>query len=132
MKIDNNLNVYKDEDYFLPLKSIYKKCIIFFIVGLCILGILTAFFPFIYSIIIGYFVGSILSTFLLHITNKWVNETYYKDLRKISRKIHLLHQLIYVFSFAIFGAIFQSYWIVIGLVLGFLLVKFSILLSKIK
>ena len=130
MKINHDLNVYNDEKKDLQFKEIFKKGLLLFVIFSLLFSFLTIFFHPLLLLLIGFLIGSIFSFVLFYLTNKWINESYYADLKKISKKLHFIYQMVYLFTFAITGIIFQSYWIIIGLVFGFLLVKLSIFISK--
>ena len=128
MKINNNLNVYSDYDN-VEAKKIYKISIIVFAVFAVICTVLTILFNHIYSIIIGYVVGSLESVILFKLTDKWIFDAYYQNLKKVTERIHRLYQVVYLLTFFLMGFIFQSMWGVYGLVAGLLLIKISIFLS---
>ncbi len=130
MKINHDLNVYNDEKKDLQFKEIFKKGLLLLVIFSLLFSFLTIFFHPLLLLLIGFLIGSIFSFVLFYLTNKWINESYYADLKKISKKLHFIYQMVYLFTFAITGIIFQSYWIIIGLVFGFLLVKLSIFISK--
>ncbi len=130
MKINHDLNVYNDEKKDLQFKEIFKKGLLLLVIFSLLFSFLAIFFHPLLLLLIGFLIGSIFSFVLFYLTNKWINESYYADLKKISKKLHFIYQMVYLFTFAITGIIFQSYWIIIGLVFGFLLVKLSIFISK--
>lgn len=130
MKINHDLNVYNDEKKDLQFKEIFKKGLLLLAIFSLLFSFLTIFFHSLLLLLIGFLIGSIFSFVLFYLTSKWINESYYADFKKISKKLHFIYQMVYLFAFAITGIIFQSYWIIIGLVFGFLLVKLSIFISK--
>ena len=132
MKINNDLNVYDDEIVSSDHKSIYKIAIILFIILLAVSIVLTVFFNHVYSSIIGYIVGGIASVILFYVTAKLINNSHYLDLKKITKRIHIIHQIVYIVSLSILLVIFKSPFAIIGGVLGFLLIKMSIFVSNLK
>ena len=54
----------------------------------------------------------------------------YLDLKKAVKKIHVIYQITYIISFAVLLIFFRSYFSIIGLVLGLLLVKFGIFIHN--
>lgn len=132
MKINNDLNVYDDEIVSSDHKSIYKIAVIIFIILLAVSIVLTVFFNHVYSSIIGYIVGGIASVILFYVTAKLINNSHYLDLKKITKRIHIIHQIVYIVSLSILLVIFKSPFAIIGGVLGFLLIKMSIFVSNLK
>lgn len=132
MKISNKLNDYSvDEKNQKEFKSNISVCLIVGLFLLVIFIVLTLFFTYLYSLLIGFVVGAILSVILYYLTDKIINETYYLDLKKAVRKIHGIYQIVYCATFLIFIIIFKNYYVAIGLVVGFLLVKISIFIKNI-
>lgn len=132
MKINNDLNVYDDEIVSSDHKSIYKIAVIIFIILLAVSIVLTVFFNHVYSSIVGYVVGGIASVILFYVTAKLINNSHYLDLKKITKRIHIIHQIVYIVSLSILLVIFKSPFAIIGGVLGFLLIKMSIFVSNLK
>lgn len=125
MKINDGLNVYEDQiDE--QQKSIYKYCLFVFLVCLTISIVISVIFENSYPLVISYIVGSLVSVFLYYITSKLINDSYYLDLKKAVKKIHVIYQITYIISFAVLLIFFRSYFSIIGLVTGLLLVKFGI------
>lgn len=129
MRINDNLNVYDDNDNS-KTKIIYKSAIIIFAFLLLISIVLTIFFKEVYSSIIGILVGSVISVVLFNLIEKRINSTYYLDLKTQAKKIHIIHQITYICSFLIIILIFKDIFCVIGLTLGLLLIKMAIILSS--
>lgn len=125
MRIDNKLNTYDNKDNE-QQKNIYKRAIIIFAILLVLIGCFTFFFKQIYTILIGYVIGSVLSCVLFYLVNKGINEAYYEDLKKAVKKIHLIHTITYLLTFISMLLIFKTVWVVIGLAIGLLLIKMSI------
>ena len=132
MKINNDLNVYDDEIVSSDHKSIYKIAVIIFIILLAVSIVLTVFFNYVYPSIIGYIVGGIASVILFYVTAKLINNSHYLDLKKITKRIHIIHQIVYIVSLSILLVVFKSPFAIIGGVLGFLLIKMSIFVSNLK
>lgn len=132
MKINNDLNVYDDEIVSSDHKSIYKIAVIIFIILLAVSIVLTVFFNHVYPSIIGYIVGGIASVILFYVTAKLINNSHYLDLKKITKRIHIIHQIVYIVSLSILLVVFRSPFAIIGGVLGFLLIKMSIFVSNLK
>ena len=130
MKINNNLNVYDDNEN-TEIKKINKIALIIFIFFALISIILTVFFPSHYSIIIGYVLGSIVSVILFKLIEKNIYSAYYEDLPKTTKKIHKTHQFMYLCTFIIIALIFKNPFSVIALALGLLLMKISIFIFNI-
>lgn len=129
MKINDGLNVYEDQiDE--QQKSIYKYCLFVFLVCLTISIVISVIFENSYPLVISYIVGSLVSVFLYYITSKLINDSYYLDLKKAVKKIHVIYQITYIISFAVLLIFFRSYFSIIGLVLGLLLVKFGIFIHN--
>lgn len=131
MKIDSGLNVYEDNLISYEHKQIYKVAIIIFIVLLAVSIILTVIFPHLYSIIIGYGFSGIASMVLFYITSKYINSSHYLDLKKVTKRIHVIHQIVYLVSLALLLTIFKNPFVIISSVLGFILIKMSIFISNI-
>ena len=129
MKINNNLNVYDDNEN-LETKSIYKVAIIVFAFFALVSVILTIFINRLYPIIIAYVLGSAISIILFKIIERNINGSYYEDLPKATRKVHKLHQIIYLCSFIIIAIIFQEPFSIMALALGLLLIKISIFINN--
>ena len=131
MKINNNLNVYDDSEN-KDIKLIFKiaSCIFAFFAVISI--VLTIFINRLYPIIIGYILGSIISVVLFTLLERNINGAYYEDLPKVTRKIHKLHQLVYLLSFIFIALVFKDVFAVIALALGLMLIKFSIYVCNIK
>ena len=129
MKINDGLNVYEDQiDE--QQKSIYKYCLFVFLVCLTISIVISVIFENSYPLVISYIVGSLVSIFLYYITSKLINDSYYLDLKKAVKKIHVIYQITYIISFAVLLIFFRSYFSIIGLVSGLLLVKFGIFIHN--
>lgn len=129
MKINDGLNVYEDQiDE--QQKSIYKYCLFVFLVCLTISIVISVIFENSYPLVISYIVGSLVSVFLYYITSKLINDSYYLDLKKAVKKIHVIYQITYIISFAVLLIFFRSYFSIIGLVTGLLLVKFGIFIHN--
>lgn len=129
MKINDGLNVYEDQiDE--QQKSIYKYCLFVFLVCLTISIVISVIFENSYPLVISYIVGSLVSVFLYYITSKLINDSYYLDLKKAVKKIHMIYQITYIISFAVLFIFFRSYFSIIGLVSGLLLVKFGIFIHN--
>ena len=94
--------------------------------------VLTIIFPSLYSLIIAYIVGSIVSIILFKLTNKNIDEAYYLDLKKAIKKIHAMHQLIYLLMFLGFAFIFKNVFTIIALTIGLLLMKIAIVFTNKK
>lgn len=129
MKINNNLNVYDDNDN-QEIKGIYKIAIITFVFFALIAIILTIFINHLYPIIITYILGSIISVILFKIIERNINGSYYEDLPKVTKKIHKLHQVVYLCSFIVVALIFQEPFSVLALALGLMLMKLSIFINN--
>ena len=125
MKINNNLNVYDDNEN-KDSRLIFKIAIFIFVFFVLISIVLTIFFNHLYSIIISYIIGSIISVILFSLLQRNVYGSYYEDLPKVTKKIHKIHQLVYLFSFAAIALIFRNPFAVIALAMGLMLIKFSI------
>lgn len=129
MKINDGLNVYEDQiDE--QQKSIYKYCLFVFLVCLTISIVISVIFENSYPLVISYIVGSLVSVFLYYVTSKLINDSYYLDLKKAVKKIHVIYQITYIISFAVLLIFFRSYFSIIGLVTGLLLVKFGIFIHN--
>ena len=131
MKIDSGLKVYDDNLISEEHKQIYKIAIIIYIILLAVSIILTVIFPHLYSIIIGYGISGIASMILFYITSKFINNSHYLDLKKATKRIHIIHQVVYLVLLALFLVIFKNAFVIISSVLGFILVKISIFISNI-
>lgn len=130
MKIDSGLTNYDEQTTSNDQKRIYKLAIIVLVLLLGISGVLTVFFNHIYSLIIGIFIGGIGSITLFYITTKLINTSHYLDLKKTTKKIHIIHQLTYVLSLLICFLIFYNPFVIIGLVAGFLIIKVAIIIHN--
>lgn len=129
MKINNNLNVYDDNEN-IETKSILKVAIIVFVFFALVSIILTIFINHLYPIIIAYVLGSAISIILFKIIERNINGSYYEDLPKSCKRIHRVHQIVYLCSFIIIGIIFQEPFSIIALALGLMLMKISILINN--
>ena len=130
MKINNNLNVYDDNEN-KDSKLIFKIASIIFAFFTLVSVVLTIFFNHLYSIIISYILGSIISVILFVFIERNINGAYYDDLIKVTKKVHKFHQIVYLFSFIIVALIFKNPFSVIALAIGLMLIKFSIYIFNI-
>ena len=130
MKTNNNLNVYDDFEN-KDTKLIYRIAIFTFVFFALVSIILTIFFNHLYPIIIGYVLGSIISVVLFKLIERNINGSYYEDLPKATKKVHKMHQIVYLLSFIVIALIFKEPFSVIALTLGLLLMKISIFIYNV-
>ena len=131
MKIDRGLNVYDDNVISDEHKHIYKIAILIFVILMAVSIILTVIFPHLYSIIIGYAFSGVASIVLFYITSKFINNSYYLDLKKVTKRIHIIHQIVYLLTLGLLLIIFKNPFVIISSIIGFLLIKISIFISNV-
>ena len=79
--------------------------------------------------LIGYVVGSIVSSILFYFTDKMITESDTSSLRKVTKRVHIIYEVSYLFSFLGLGLIFQNWYVVIGLTCGLLIIRISIIIA---
>ena len=98
----NNLNTYSDDNEFLDnFKGIIKIAIILFLLILIPLIIVSIFVNNFYPSIIGFCVCFIENVIMLYITNKMYVDSYYGDYKKVTKKVHFIHQMVFGITFVI-------------------------------
>lgn len=127
MRINNHLNIYTNQSFFKKYKDLLIKVSIIFFSILVILIFIFIFFSAILFMIVGYIIGSFLSVYLFYLTDKNITSANDLDLKKATKRIHIIHQLIYLITLALGLIIFKTYYIIIGMVIGFLLMKIGII-----
>lgn len=128
MKIDNHLTEY-DERLPHDQKMVFKYAIIVFAILMTICVVLTIFFNNLYTLIIGYGVGGVVSAILFYITQSRINSAYYGELDKVTKWLGITHKITYILTFFILLFVFKTIWVVIGAVFGLLLIKISIYIA---
>lgn len=128
MRIDHNLNEY-DELIPQDQKLIFKYAIWIFTILTSIFVILTIFFNSMYTLIVGYAIGSLVNSVLFYITQLKINSSYYGDLDKVTRKLSITYKVAYLLTFFLLVFIFKTIYIIISTILGLLLIKIAIILS---
>ena len=130
MKINNNLNVYDDNEN-KDSKLIFKIAACIFVFFTLVSIVLTIFINHLYPIIIAYILGSIISVVLFILLERNIYGAYYEDLPKVTKRLHKIHQLAYLFSFVIIALFFKNPFAIIALALGLMLIKLSIYIFNI-
>ena len=126
----NNLNTYGDNNEFLDnFKGIIKIAIILFLLILIPLIIVSIFVNNFYQSIIGYCVCFIENVIMLYVTNKMYVDSYYGDYKKVTKKVHFIHQMVFGISFVILLLLFTKISMVIGIALGLIIIKIATIIS---
>ena len=120
--INQYLIIYSISKYFKILSFIIKAFLI----------IITLFFNYLYPLLISYAIGAIASLVLFYMTHKIVNQTYYTGYKKMMKRIHIMHQVTYVVIYVLLTVIFESVIPIVGVTLGFLIIKISSLLTRLS
>lgn len=132
MKEFNSLNTYDDELIPLEHKKIFKYALFVFAFIEIVFAIITIFFNHLYPLLISYAIGAIASLVLFYMTHKIVNQTYYTGYKKMMKRIHIMHQVTYVVIYVLLTVIFESVIPIVGVTLGFLIIKISSLLTRLS
>ena len=132
MKEFNGLNTYDDELIPLEHKKIFKYALFVFAFIEIVFAIITIFFNYLYPLLISYAIGAIASLVLFYMTHKIVNQTYYTGYKKMMKRIHIMHQVTYVVIYVLLTVIFESVIPIVGVTLGFLIIKISSLLTRLS
>ncbi len=130
MKEFNGLNTYDEELIPLEHKKIFRYALFVFAFIEIVFAIITIFFSFLYPLLISYAIGSIAALILFYMTHKIVNQTYYTAYKKMIKRIHIMHQVTYVVIYVLLTVVFESVIPIVGVTLGFLIIKISSLLTK--
>ena len=129
----NNLNTYSDNnEFFDNFKGIIKIAIILFLLILIALIVTSVFVKGFYASIIGYCVCFIESLVMLFITNKMYMDSYYGDYKKVTKKVHFIHQVTYAITFVVLILLFTNIFMAIGLALGLVIIKIATIISTYK
>ncbi len=126
MRTNNHLNTYNDKSFFDNYKKLIITFMVIFIILLIFCAILVFFFKHTFSMLIGYVMGSIISFYLFYIIDKMITNSSAYDLKKATKKIHVIHMISYLLSLGILFLIFKTYWVIIGNVIGLLVMKMAI------
>lgn len=131
MKIDNHLTEY-DERLPHDQKMVFKYALIIFAILMIVCVVLTLFFNHLYTLIIGYGVGGIVSAILFYITQSRINSAYYGQLDKVTKTLGITYKIMYILTFFVLLFVFKTIWVVVGAIFGLLLIKMSIYLAYLK
>ena len=131
MKEFNGLNTYDNEIIPVEHRKIIKYALFAFIFFEVVFTILTIFFNFLYTLIIGFAIGGVASLILFYITHKIVDQTHYTSYKKMMKRIHVIYQITYATIYVVLAVTFKSFYPIIGVTLGFILIKIASLLYRI-